>query len=248
MEKKVHQRSTKNGVRAVMLMLAFVLALAACGSTATNAVASDADADTGEADAETEPEAEEDAEPEFEEATFETLEAGTTPIEVFGGIQVELPQELELISGGGCVALEAVDPQTTSRFNPAILMADVFMSGGLVTTPISTVDEFLALYGEQPAPEPTGETMTVLGVEFDGYRVENTYADGPPPDPNFLNCTTDADRNVEFWFLPAVYADIYVAETADGLRFINAVGFTEEEQQIARELFDQIIPTITAAS
>ena len=250
MRNKVHQLSTRNGLRAVMLIIAFLLALAACGSTSTSA-GIDADepagADAPEQDSEAQDEVQSDGEAPVQEVTTSVRPAGSDTIDVLGGINIELPQEVRVIAGGGCVALEPTDVSTSSPFNPSIVMADVMMSGGLVTTPIATVEEFLALYGDQPTPEPTGETVSVLGQELNGYRVENAYPDGPPPDPNFLNCTTDPDGFVEFWFLPAVYSDIFIAETDAGLRVVTASGFTEGEQQLARELFDQVIPTLTAS-
>ena len=241
-----------------MLMLAFVLALAACGSASTSVVA---DADESETNESTEVE-EEDSQAEqagqseagqsederpFQEVITSVHPAGSITIDAIGGINVDLPQEVRQIAGGGCVALEPADLSTTSPFNPSMMIADVIMSGFLVTTPIATVEEFLALYGDQPTPEPTGETLSLLGQELEGYRVENAYPDAPPPDPNFLSCTADPDGFVEFAFLPAVYSDVFIAETDEGLRVVSASGFTEEEQQLARELFDQVIPTLTAS-
>ena len=116
MRNKVHQRSASRGLRAVMLMLAFVLALAACGSASTSVVA---DADESETNESTEVE-EEDSQAEqagqseagqsederpFQEVITSVHPAGSITIDAIGGINVDLPQEVRQIAGGGCVCL-----------------------------------------------------------------------------------------------------------------------------------------------
>lgn len=199
---------------------------------------------------EPEPEAEPevDAEPPLEQTTVRTRPAGTTMFDVLGGIELQLAEQLNTFEGASCIALEPAGYSGTSPFPPRMNLGEVLLSGGTDPMPITTVADFLAIYAGQPTPVATGETLTVLGEEFTHYRVEGAFPDGPPPDSSWLHCASSVDARADFWFVPAVISDVYISEAGEGLRMLTATGFNEEDQQLARDLFDDVLPTIAASS
>ena len=217
---------------------------AATTSTSPEVVA--AESDQGADDTQPSPAEEPDPGTGLEPQTLLTFEAGQNDIDVLGGVGFELSEETPGIVGGNCVGFVVPDYTGSSPFPPTAIVGRVVLSGLTDTSPISTVDEWILLYGDQPAPVATGESISLFGEELAGYRVEGPFTDGPPPNPSFLNCATDSESTSEFAFLPSPFADVFIAETDDGLLIAYGGGFTADEAADARALFDTIIPTLTA--
>jgi len=189
-----------------------------------------------------------DAGPVRVDAEFLALPAGPATLPILGGLEEDLPGDTPVIAGVSCAILDVSGYAGASPFPPYVLVSESSFSGHLQHEPMTTVEQFLALYGDQPAPVPTGETLEVLGLSLDGYRVENAYPTGPPPDENLINCSNDPAVISDLSVLPAVYSDIWIAETDAGLFMIAASAFDAEEQIEARSMLDAIVPTLRRAS
>lgn len=193
-----------------------------------------------------EPDAPENGVLNVEPMVVNDLDAGPASFSAAGGISLELPQPVTALTGQNCVTLLEADYAGTSPFEPGIAIGISAFLGRNELKPITTVDEWFAGYEGQPAPVSTGETITLLGEELEGYRIEGAFADAPTGEDSTLSCAVDADTVSEIQVFAAVYSDLFVAETDDGLLLAVANGFTEEEQIRARALLDAILPTVEA--
>lgn len=201
----------------------------------------------GEEQATTSETADELAEPEvqLEPILPLVLSEGENELNIFGGIQIALEAATEGIVSNDCAALFLPEYTGSSPFAPAAIFGRVSFSGQTNPVPISTIDAWLALYGDQPTPQATEETITFLGEELAGYRVEGPFSDGPPPEPSWLNCASGPDAVSELAFMPSPFADVFVAETDEGLLTVYGGAFTPEEATQARAFLDALLPTIT---
>ena len=161
-----------------------------------------------------------------------------------GGISLELPEPVTALSTQNCVILLEPNYEGDSPFEPGIAIGTSAFLGRETLTPISTVDEWFAGYEGQPEPVATGESITFLGEELDGYRIEGAFTDAPTGEESTLNCAVDANTLSDLQVFAAPYSDLYVAETDEGLLFAVANGFTEDEQVRAREILDGVLPTV----
>lgn len=179
-----------------------------------------------------------------EEIEVLTLPAGPAEFPILGGIELELPEPSRVLQGTGCILIEQPGYTGSSPFPPTVALAGVVASGFGVPSPISTIDEWLALYEGQPEPTPNGETLSVLGLELEGYSVDGAFSDGPPPDDQWLNCTGNDGAVSSLAFIPSNTARVYLAETDDALIVISASAFTAEEFDGLQPMFDQIVSTV----
>lgn len=267
-EERIRVRFAELSGRRVWFVLVLGLLFAACGSATEVPVAAGGEADVAEesttettvveettesveqdaVDAEpAEEEAADEAEVELQNGVEVILDAGTNEVEIWDGIQFELLDGTPGTVAGGCFTIRVANYQGSSPFPPGVYLATVELSGRFETAPVSTVDDWLALYGDMPRPEATGETITILGQELDGYRVAGPFSDGPPGDDEWLNCASNSNALSDLVFLPSPHADVFVAETPDGLMMAAADAFTEEEAADARVLLDQIVGSIEAS-
>lgn len=191
-------------------------------------------------------EPEPDAEAAVESPVMESVSAGPASFRAAGGIDLELGQAMEAIHSQQCVVLLDASYSGSSPFQPGVAIGSAAYLGRGEVRPISSIDDWFASYEGQPSPVATGETITLLGQELQGYRIDGAFGNGPPPDEAVLNCAVDAQTVSDLQMFAAVYSDLFVAETDAGLLVAMANGFTEEDQVRARELFDEIIPTIVA--
>lgn len=210
---------------------------ASTDSVAESAPATDAAADSAPADTDGETTIQEDID-------VLALPAGPAEFPILGGIELDLPEASRVMQGTGCIIIDQPGYTGGSPFPPGVGVAGVVASGFSVPTPISTIDEWLALYEGQPEPTPNGETLNVLGLELEGYTVDGAYSDGPPPDNRFLNCTANAGSASALAFLPSNQSEVYVAETDDALVVINVGAFTADEFDGVKPMFDQIVSTL----
>ena len=264
------------GMLWIAFAIAATLALAACGSggetepaadeltstseavSTTSAPLDDSEDDEMLADEAVDEGAENDSEPEEgsegDSAAIRrdgvenlALPAGATSLPILGGIEFVLPSNSSAILSNSCVLILVPDYDGASPFPPNVSIAEVRYSGMTAQSPVDDVAGWLALYGDEPAPVPTGETTEVLGNDFELYRVENAFPGGPPPGTSFLNCSVEEGVLSEFGFVPSVYSDSLVAEVDGSLYLISASGFSPEDQLDAQALLDQILPTLTRA-
>lgn len=183
------------------------------------------------------------ASPSREEVEVLSVPAGPAEFPVLGGIQFELPEASRVIQGTGCILIEQPGYTGGSPYGPNVKLAGVVATGGTTPVPISTIDEWLALYEGQPEPTPNGETLNVLGLELQGYSIDGAFL-APPPDDRWLNCTANPGAVSALVFLPSGHEEVYLAETDDALVVIGAGGYTEDEYEEVRPMFDQIVSTL----
>lgn len=183
---------------------------------------------------------------EIEPFTVEQRDAGLNQVDALGGLEFELAEATTVIAGGNCVFIQLPGYTGASPFPPALLLGLIVSTGmpPVDLEPISTIEEWLALYGDEPAPRPTGETVTFLDEELAGYEIAGAFPDGPPPAESFLNCGSAPGIASEAAFLNAPFGTDFVAETPDGLLFVGFGGFTPDEAALGGELFDQVLPTL----
>lgn len=211
---------------------------AAPASTSTTAAGSTTAPDSNTSDS--------SAEPQEELAEVLSMPAGPAEFPLLGGIELELPVDSSVVDAGGCVIIDVAGYDGTSPFPPYLVIADIRFSGFDTLEPVAGIGDWLALYEGEPEPQPGEESMTALGHEFASYRAENAFPEVPPPS-SFLNCTVDDGVVSDTGFIPAVFSDVFVAETDDSVLFLAASGYTESEQREARALFDEIVPTLELA-
>ena len=181
-----------------------------------------------------------------ERVTVDELSAGPASFSAAGGISVELPESVMAIQSQRCLVITDASYTGTSPFAPGLAIGVAEFVGRNEISPISTVDEWLSSYEGQPEPVSTGETITLLGEDLEGYRIDGAFADESGPDESVLSCAVDGQTVSDLQIFAAVYSDLFVAETQDGLLVAVANGFTEQEQVRGRELFDAIVPTVEA--
>lgn len=179
-----------------------------------------------------------------EPGSIENLDAGPASFTAAGGISFDLPQPVTAISSFNCAIIVEADYSGESPFAPGFAIATSAFLGRNELTPFSTVEEWFAGYEGQPEPVATNETITLLGYKLDGYRIDGAFADAPSSDDATLNCAVDSDTISDLQVFAAVFSDLYVAETDDGLLVAVANGFTEEEQLRGRALLDAVLPTV----
>ncbi len=159
--------------------------------------------------------------------------AGEATFPAMGGVTMTLPEEHFVIQGGGCLGVES-NYDGESPFPPTVWVGRS-ASYGLESGSLTSVEDVLDLYEPADRPQPTGESLTALGEELPGYRVTGV---GDPLLENMIDC----GGNFTLRFGPE--AEVFLAETDEGVLFIAADAFTEDELVDARALLDQIVPTL----
>lgn len=177
------------------------------------------------------------------------LQAGTHEVDALGGIEFTLPDSTRIFTSGDCLIIESPNYVGSSPFGPTFAISRVVSSGTLEngTQPLATIEDWIALYGDEPAPQPNGKSITVLGQELSGFDVAGAFPGGPPPPDSVLNCASSSETVSELWFLQAPLGEVFAAETDDGVMFADAGAFTEDELVTAREFFDEMIPSVVSA-
>ncbi len=106
---------------------------------------------------------------------------------------------------------------------------------------ISNVDEFLAEVDAFSAPTVTvpGETMNLLGEQLALYQFRG---DGQPGPGLFAARPFGYFGNV--WWTPDGFADVFLAEIEGGVIAVGAIASTAEGLASARELLDEVVPTL----
>ena len=176
------------------------------------------------------------------------LPAGPTSFPILGGIEFDLPLDAPGLQGDSCITIDQPGYDGPSPFGPFVLMAEIRYSGSFSQKPVDGIADWLALYGTEPEPEPTGETAEILGQQFTAYRVQDSFLTGPPPRASFLNCSTEEGVMSDLGILPGPYADAWAAEVDGGLLILSSDGYTAEEQLEARAMLDEILLTLDVAS
>ena len=174
------------------------------------------------------------------------VEPGPAVFTAAGGIAAEFPQAVQTFTSTRCLVAVEADYSGDSPFAPGIAIGSVSYLGRNRLTPLTSVEQWFAGYEGQPAPVETGETITVLGYELDGYRIEGAFVDEPTGEDSTLSCAVDAQNNSDLQIFAAVYSDLYIGETDDGFLVVTANGFTAEEQEFGRDLLDAVLPTLVA--
>ena len=174
------------------------------------------------------------------------LDPGAATFTAAGGFTVELPQGFQTLESQNCLVLFDATYTGRSPFPPTLAFGVSGFLGRNVLTAFSTPEEWFAAYENagEPVPTPTNETISLLGEEFDGFRIDGAFADVDITDLATLSCATDSETLSDLQLFTAPYADVFTAATDDGLLVAIAHAFTEEEQLVARDLFDAILPTI----
>ena len=113
--------------------------------------------------------------------------------------------------------------------------------------PLSTIEEYLALYGNEPAPQPTGETLSFFGEELAAYEVEGAFTSGPPNADSWLNCASGSSVASDLTFITASFGTEFLAETDDGPLAAGFGAFTADEAELTSAFFDEVFPTIAAS-
>ena len=178
---------------------------------------------------------------------LEERDAGINQVDVIDGLEFELPEATRVITSGNCLIVEYPGYTGSSPFPPNFGVSLAVSSGrppGDVV-PLSTIEEFLELYGDEPAPVATGETLNFLGEELQAYEVAGSFLTEPPPEQT-VNCGSGPGIASDLSFIPGPFATEFIAETPDGLLSVGYGAFTEEESELAREFFEEVFPTIAA--
>ena len=185
-----------------------------------------------------------------EPAEFREPATGPASFTAAGGLSVELPQPMAALHSQNCVVLLDATYTGRSEFEPAVAIGITGYLGRNSLTAFSTAQEWFAEYeiAGEPKPASTNETISFLGVELDGFRVEGAFIDGGPVEPATLSCATDGETLSDLQLFTAPFSDVFTAATDDGLLVVIANGFTEDEQLVARELLDAMLPTIESLS
>ena len=158
-----------------------------------------------------------------------------------------LPTDVEVWQTQNCAVI--IEPGFTGSppLPPLVAIGTSGFLGTTELTPITSIDEWLVGYENHgaPTPEPTGEMVSLLGETLDGYRIDGAFVLGEQlPDDIALNCAVDEQNVSELQIAPSGFSDVFVAETDSGLLVVTATGFTPDEADRARELFEVVIPTI----
>lgn len=187
------------------------------------------------------------APPAFQGETEDDLEAGVHEVDVLGGLEFQLSETTNVLTSGNCLILHV--PDTTGLFpvRASVQVALVVSSGIRPATqqPLSTIDDWLALYVDQPVPQISDETITFLGEELQGYRIDGSFTNNLLRSEAFLNCASGLEFNADLGVIPSGFGNYFVAETEDGLLLVGYGSFRAEEEELARAFFDEIIPTLT---
>lgn len=163
--------------------------------------------------------------------------AGEATFPALGGVSMTLPAEYFVKQAGDCLAVE-LDYEGESPFAPNVQIVRS-NSFGMEIGGLTSIEDVLDLYGDEFRPQPTGETITALGEELEGYRVDG--ADEPE-----LSRMIDCGANQEVIFGPQ--AEVFMLEADEGILIVAADAFTEDEMADARALLDQIAPTLEFSS
>ena len=249
-----------NSRRIVVLLAAIVIVASACGSSPPDASATvDESADAEETTTSSAPVPTTEVattsttapEPTINSREIITVIEDPTPgplnLTAAGGISLDLPEDVLVWHTQNCVLLIRDGTDRTEHLPPLVAIGTSKFLGTTALTPISSADEWFARYEPAGAiaPEPNGEMITLLDEELDGYRIDGAFILGERvPDEVALNCAVDEDNVSELQIPTAGFSDVFVAETERGILFANATGFTREQAQSARELLDEVLPTI----
>lgn len=205
---------------------------------------SDESESTDNSSADEEPDEPADESPTREDVEVLALPVGLADFPVLGGIEFELPEATRVLQTSGCVLIEQPGYAGGSPYSPYVVVAGVVASGRNTPVPISTIDEWIELYEGQPEPSPNGKTLSALGLELEGYNTEGAYADAPPPDDRFLNCSADAGSVASLVFLPSGHSEVFLAESDDALVVIGLDAFTADDLEGVRPMFEQVTATL----
>ncbi len=171
----------------------------------------------------------------WEAGQLSTVPAGEATFPAMGGVSMTLPEELFVNQADSCLGIEANAPDDDSPSYPPTVWVGRSDSYGLEAGSLTSVEDVLDLYEPAERPQPTGESLTALGEELAGYRVTGV---GDPLFENMIAC----GGNFTLRFGPE--AEVFLAETDEGVLFLAAEAATEEEMVDARALLDQIAPTL----
>ncbi len=163
--------------------------------------------------------------------------AGEATFPAMGGVTLTLPEEQFVLQGRECLGVQLAY-EGDSPLVPTVWIGRS-NSYGLGTGSLTSVEDVLDLYEPEVRPEPTGESLTAFGEELTGYRA--TGVERPE-----IESMVDCGSNLSILFGPE--SEVFMADTDEGVLFVAADGFTEDEMADARVMLDEIAPTLAFSS
>lgn len=177
------------------------------------------------------------------------LAAGQATFPILGGLSMELPVgTLVVVEGNtvdadpGCILFDM--PPGTDSPTGQVAIAAVYGAAAETIAAGTSVEALLAQYPAEVRPVPTGESIDLLGVEFQRYVI----ADGPSLlEGGGFGCAPLGEPNL-LGFHPGRFGAMYMAPFDTGVVVLSASGWEQADADIAIAFLEEMVPTITRSS
>ncbi len=182
------------------------------------------------------------------EAGFSSVvPAGDVFVPALGGLNMTLPYETFVFQDNNCLTVDSDTPAEDAPFHPSVSITLASLLGfGPTMVSVDSVEDVIAIAREGETFEPNGETITVFGVELEGYDMRG-IAEGPPAPEESISCSPADGSGSNAHFYPGPNATVYMGPYEGGVLMVTAEAFTEEDLPAAEQLLDQLLPTLALA-
>lgn len=163
-----------------------------------------------------------------------------------GGITFGVGPDDVVIHDGDMVLIRAPFDADRGRLQPGMIVAFARTAGNRSPDVLTTEALTSSVISGTGTAEPSGRQLDWLDRTLDGWRF--TLDDGLPPAPHYVVSAYGSGFDGVSAWQPFPHAELFLADTPNGVLVIGWIAETEQELEEARAIFDRVAPTISLAN